>query len=101
MKSRFDSEIERLMNRHLRSGAKAARRVEVERMKLFVLWASLHFPDIKSLQNLGKAHLKAFFAAKTGELSIKTLYDYRRALRKLWIALGRPPVAMLERKGQN
>ncbi len=86
------------MNVHLRSGSKAARRIEVGKVKIFVHWAYLRYPDIQQLQNLGKAHVHAFFKQKSNTLAAKTLYDYKRALRKFWIALERPPYRLLETK---
>lgn len=92
--SAFD-EISVLLRLYSRQGGHKHRRAQISKIRRVMKFAQLRF-GIKSVHELGHAQIMAFY--RSHDFSERTLYDYDRALKILYTALGRttpPPVPLV------
>ena len=89
--SAFD-EVDVLLRLYARKGGHKHRRAQIAKIRRVMDFAKLRF-GISSVHQLGHAQIASFY--RSHDFSERTLYDYDRALKKLYTALGRtspPPV---------
>jgi hypothetical protein len=70
-----------------RRGGKANRKLQKQRLAVFVSYCSEKW-GLKSLGQLGRKHVENFFISRW-DLSTKTKSHYYYAIRVLWVLLGK------------
>lgn len=70
-----------------RRGGKANRRLQKQRLTVFITYCSEKW-GLKSLGQLGRKHVENFFVSRW-DLAPKTKQHYWYALRILWVLLGK------------
>jgi len=90
MKHAIEYQIDKLMNGHLRSGSKKARKEEVSKVKRFCKWVVITNPGVQKFENIGRKHVHLFYKnlSDSGR-SPTTIYKYTLAIEKIWFASGK------------
>jgi hypothetical protein len=93
MKHPIEYQVEKLMNGHLRSGSKKARKEEVSKIKRFCQWVVIANPGVQKIENIGRKHVYLFYTNITDRgRSPSTIYKYALAIEKMWFASGKSGV---------
>jgi len=92
-------EIERqlisLMQDHKRTGSKASKQEEIDKLIRLVNWLCDTKAGVKRLEQIGRRHIFHYYEHLSEDLglSISSIYKYQLAIEKLWLKMDRKGVA--------
>ena len=93
----IEYQVIKLMQDYKRTGSKASKQEEIDKLVRFVNWVAETQNGVKRIEQIGRRHIYAYYKhlIDVQKLSANSIRKYERAIDRLWRTMdraGAPPI---------